>query len=736
MTKTRHTPARGERHPAASRRNTDAWRVRAARGCTTLLGCAMATSGALAAEAGAPAPDERHALPAINVSTRSAPADPLTQPLETGSRLGLASLDMPASVETVTADTIDARGDRTVLDAVTRTAGFSSAMAPGTGGTASSVRGFRGQESVMTLLDGVRLMPAADTITFPFDTWSVERIEVLRGPASVLYGEGAIGGVVNVVPKRPQRTRETTLQVGVGPDGAKRAAFDTTGALGPRLSYRFHASDARANGLAERADTHTTAVGGALKFDVSPKLTLTLDFDYGRQMPATYYGVPAPNGVLDPSLRKVNYNVGDASISYYDQWTRLSASYRPAAGVTIDNQLYYLTSNRQWRNAESYALDAATGLVTRSDYLDIGHHQRQIGDRLSARFDGTLFGRANRFVVGTEFSQITFSGTNNSPYGGESTVPAHGFDPGVFTSPDPTVPQFSTRARQAAVFAENRLEVLPRLAWVSGLRYDHIAFSREQAATGAGFDKRFANVGWRTGFVFEVAPTLSAYAQYTTGAEGLGSLVTLSASQANYRLATGEQWEAGVKQTLLDGHAYWTFAVYDITKRNLLSTDPFNPALRQQVGRQSSRGIELTGGARLPHGWTVDANVALLRARYDAFNQKVGSATVSRAGNAPANVPQQTANLWLGWAFAERWQANAGVRYVGGTYGDDANRVQVPSYTVFDASLRWQPTSRTELALTLRNLANRAYAVTTSNGGEQWLLGPSRSAELVATMRF
>ncbi|AKM41335.1 TonB-dependent receptor [Burkholderia contaminans] len=696
----------------------------------------MATSGALAAEVAAPAPDERHALPAINVSTRSAPADPLTQPLETGSRLGLASLDTPASVETVTADTIDARGDRTVLDAVTRTAGFSSAMAPGTGGTALSVRGFRGQESVMTLLDGVRLMPAADTITFPFDTWSVERIEVLRGPASVLYGEGAIGGVVNVVPKRPQRTRETTLQVGVGPDGAKRAAFDTTGALGPRLSYRLHASDARANGLAERADTHTTAVGGALKFDASPKLTLTLDFDYGRQMPATYHGVPVPNGVLDPSLRKVNYNVGDASISYYDQWTRLSASYRPTAGVTIDNQLYYLTSNRQWRNAESYALDVATGLVTRGDYLDIGHHQRQIGDRLSARFDGTLFGRANRFVVGTEFSQITFSGTNNSPYGGESTVPARGFDPGVFTSPDPTVPQFGTRARQAAVFAENRLEVLPRLAWVSGLRYDHIAFSREQAATGAGFDKRFANVGWRTGFVFEVAPTLSAYAQYTTGAEGLGSLVTLSASQASYRLATGEQWEAGVKQTLLDGRAYWTFAVYDITKRNLLSADPFNPALRQQVGRQSSRGIELTGGARLPHGWTVDANVALLRARYDVFNQKVGSATVSRAGNAPANVPQQTANLWLGWAFAERWQANAGVRYVGATYGDDANRVQVPSYTVFDASLHWQPTSRTELALTLRNLANRTYAVTTSNGGEQWLLGPSRSAELVATMRF
>ncbi|KVN08355.1 TonB-dependent receptor [Burkholderia stagnalis] len=698
----------------------------------------MAASGALAVEPAEPAAarDDPHALPTINVTARNVPFDPLTQPLETGSRLGLASLDTPASVETVTADAIEARGDRTVLDAVTRATGFTNAAAPGNGGTALSVRGFGGQESVMTLLDGVRLLPAAGTITFPFDTWSVDRIEVLRGPASVLYGEGAIGGVVNVVPKRPQRTRETTLQAGIGADGAKRVAFDTTGALGPRLSYRFYVSDARANGLAERADTHTTAFGGALKFDVSPRLTLTLDYDYGRQMPATYFGVPAPNGVLDSTLRKVNYNVGDATITHYDQWTRLSATYRPAAGVTIDNQFYYLTSNRHWRNAEAYALDAATGRVTRGDYLELHHHQRQVGDRLSARVDGQLFGRANRFVVGTEFNQITFEGINNSPYGGESTVNAHGFDPGAFTSPDPTVPQFRTRTRQAAVFAENRLELLPRVAWVSGLRYDHIAYHREQAATGAGFDKHFAHLGWRTGFVYEIAPTLTAYAQYTTGAEGLGSLVTLSASQANFRLATGEQWEAGVKQTLFDGRAYWTFAVYDITKRNLLSTDPFNPALRQQVGRQSSRGVELTGGARLPRGVTVDANVALLRARYDAFDQTVGGVAHSRAGNVPSNVPQQTANLWLGWAFAERWQANAGVRYVGPTYGDDANRVSIPSYTVFDASLRWQATSRTDFALYLRNLANRTYAVTTSNGGEQWLLGPSRAAELVATMRF
>jgi iron complex outermembrane receptor protein len=731
----------GARHPARRRRLAAAGRrAGLTRAPMLALGCALAASGAFAADAEPPAARDdaqHHALPAVRVSAAAElAAAPLSTPLQTGSRLGLASLDTPASVETIRADQIVARGDRTVLEAVTRAAGFANDAAPGNGGTSLSVRGFSGSESVMTLYDGVRLYPGAGSVTFPFDAWSAERIEVLRGPASVLYGEGAIGGVVNVVPKAPRRTRETTVAAGVGTHGGKRVAFDTTGALGPMLSYRFYLNDTRSNGTVERGDAHSTAVGGALRLDVSPQLSVTLDYDYGRQKPSTYFGVPVTNGVLDGTLRKRNYNVGDATIGYYDQWTRLAATWRPAAGVTVDNQFYYLATSRHWRDAESYALDPATRQVTRSDYLEIFHREHQIGDRASMRLDGQLFGRANRLVVGAEFNRITFDGSNNSPYRGESVVDADAFSPGRFDSPDPTRLRFRTRTNQAAVFAENRLEVLPRLAWVSGLRYDHIAFHRDDVLTGTGFDKTLAHTGWRTGFVFEVAPSLSVYAQYSTGADGVGSLVTMASSQANYTLATGRQWEAGVKQEWLDGRAYWTFAVYDIVKRDLVSTDPLNPARRQQVGQQSSRGIELTGGAQLGGGWTLDANAALLRARYDRYDQAVGGATVSRAGNVPYGIPRQTANLWLGWAFAPGWRANAGVRYVGRRYGDDANRVSVPSCTVFDASLQWRATRTLDLALYLRNLANRSYAVSTSNGGEQWLLGPERSGELVATLRF
>jgi iron complex outermembrane receptor protein len=245
-----------------------------------------------------------------------------------------------------------------------------------------------------------------------------------------------------------------------------------------------------------------------------------------------------------------------------------------------------------------------------------------------------------------------------------------------------------------------------------------------------------ANTSWRTGLVFELTPSLSVYGQYTTGTDGVDSLVTLSASDAAFKLSTGRQWEAGIKQDLMNGRGFWTLAVYGIVKNNLLTTDPLNPTVTEQVGQQSSRGIELSGAFQIGAGWAIEANAALLRARFDDFDEASGDTTVSRAGNVPNGIPEQSANLWLSWAWSSAWKIGSGLRYVGRTYGDNANTVPVPSYTVIDASAQWQVTHSTSLALYLRNLANRAYALSTTNDGNQWLLGPSRSAELVATTTF
>ncbi|AKM32886.1 TonB-dependent receptor [Pandoraea faecigallinarum] len=675
-------------------------------------------------------------LPPVTVSARHSRDDaPLSTPGDTGSRLNLSSLDTPASVESVTAAQIEARGDQTVNDAVTRATGFTSTATPGNGGTALAVRGFAGQESVMTLYDGTRLYPGAGTMTFPFDTWQVERIDVLRGPASVLYGEGAIGGVVNVIPRQPQRESATTLQAGFGTQAQKRFALDTTGALGPMLSYRFYVSDNRSNGWVERGDSHTTSVGGAVKLDVSPRLSFTLSYDYARQMPATYFGVPLNGGALDTALRDRNYNVGNALIAYFDQSTRLTGVYRAGDGITIRDQLYYLNTHRHWRNSESYEMDPSTRLVTRSDYIEILQHEQQAGNRLDATIERSLAGHANRFVIGVEANRISFRRDSNTPFGGSSVVSADGFDPGVFASPDPTVPEFRTLTHQVALFAEDRFDITSRLSAVGGLRYDYLDYSRRQLASGTAFGKAFSNVGWRLGLVYQVGPSASVYGQYTRGADSVGSLVTLSQSQTQFELATGEQWEAGFKQELPEGRGFWTLAVYQIVKKHLLTSDPLHPGVTQQVGQQSSRGVELSGALTLGYGVSVEANAALLRARYDRFDENVGGMAVSRSGNVPNNIAQQTANVWLTCSPIRDVVLGAGLRYVGRRYSDNANTAPMPSYTVFDASVSWRATRHIDLALYLRNLGNRAYAVT-SESPTEWLLGPSRSAQVVATMKF
>jgi iron complex outermembrane receptor protein len=154
----------------------------------------------------------------------------LQAPSSTSSRLGLSILETPGSVNVLSGELIRERGDMSVQDAVSRIVGVTDQGTSGNGGGSVSARGFNGVNSVMRLYDGLQMFVAAGTMTFPLDTWTVDRIEVLGGPGSVLYGTGAIGGVVNVIPKKPNAQRfEHASRVTVGSEDTYRAAFDTTG---------------------------------------------------------------------------------------------------------------------------------------------------------------------------------------------------------------------------------------------------------------------------------------------------------------------------------------------------------------------------------------------------------------------------------------------------------------------------------------------------------------------------
>lgn len=677
----------------------------------------------------------------------------LDTPAATSSRLGLTPLETPASVEVISGDTIRERGQTSVNEAVTQNAtGFTSSAAPGNGGSSLSVRGFVGHSSVMRLYDGTRLYAGAGTVTFPFNTWNAERIEVLRGPASVLYGEGAIGGVINVVPKKPTDYFTSEGEVAIGTDGQRRFGVGAGGPASDRLSYRFDIAGAQGDGWkSPNGEWSELAMSGAVKLKAAPGLTFTLSHDYGDQHPMPYFGTPLAANERRPELfRDKNFNVADSKVDYIDNWTQFKTEWQVNETVTLRNVAYYMTTDRHWRNIERYAFNANTGRIDRSDYLEIYHEQEQVGNRFDATVKHDILGMKNDIVVGFDVNRIKFTGISNSPYIGSSSIDPWNFDPGSFYDPAgqaPTIPRSSTETFQYALFAEDRLALTDQLSIVGGIRFERPTIDRTDLISGARVDKDFAATTWRAGVVYTPVEGLAFYGQYATGIDPLGNLVTLSPSDAKFDLATGRQIEVGVKQSFWGGRGEWTLAFYDIEKQNTLTPDPNKPNTSLQIGQQSSRGVEFSAAAQLTDTLRAEGNIAVLEAQYDVFNtapRVVGGQVVqpgaSYAGNVPTNVPEQVANVWLKWAFMPRWEAYAGVRWVGKTYNDSANLSSRPDYWVVNAGLSYAVTANSTLSLRGYNLFDEIYAYGGSANSDgttrSWNLAPPRSAELSYRVRF
>ncbi|WP_090321093.1 TonB-dependent siderophore receptor [Duganella sp. CF517] len=697
--------------------------------------CALALP-LLAANAIAASAAEDATLPTVVVSSRADDGG-LRSQTATGSNLDLSRFDTPASVDAITRDQLERRGDTGLLDAITRAPGISAMPHPGNGGSSVAARGFTDTLSVMRLYDGMRQYGGAG-LTFPFDTWAVERIEVLRGPASVIYGDGAIGAVINVVPKKPTRGAiQTELQAGLGTEHSRRFAIGSGGAIDDKWSYRVDASTDRSDGWVERGEYSNRAFSGALRLDISPRLNVQLGAAKGRQKPMKYFGTPLIDGKPDPALAEKNYNVGDSVMRYDDRWIDLLVNWNPNDNVGVRSRFYDIDSDRHWRDVEAYRYNPATRLIDRADATEIYHRQSQTGNTTDAAFKGVLFGLANQFSVGFDVNSSDFRHTNNTYVGSAPSVDPYNPVPGSFSSPVPTIPRYDSEAKQYALFAEDRLALDERWSLLAGVRYDHATLRRtDLVANRLAYDKTSTNVGWRLGTVFQVTPSLALYGQFAKAADPIGSLFFLSAANSQFKNATGRQLEVGVKQAFAQGGGEWTLAVYDITKNNLLTRDPANPARSVQVGERSSRGIEATVMAVLAPGWSVEANAAVLRARFEDFSEASGASLVSRAGNVPPDVPQRLANLWLNRELAPALTASAGLRYVGERNADNANTLKLPSYAVTDASLRWKLSADTNLTLRVANVFDKRYFTTAYYSATQWFYGQDRRADILVNHRF
>ena len=651
-----------------------------------------------------------------------------------GSRLGLSGLDLPASVDIITRDEIATKGDYGALEAVTRTAGVSASASPGNGGTSISSRGFNGHGSTVYTYDGTRLYIVAGTVTFPADTWTLERVEVLRGAGSVINGVGALGTTINYVPKSPVLGEsDFEAAVALGSFDMKRMALGGGAQISDEWAFRLDGSYQEEEGYADRADESREVLAGSLLYQPSADLSVRFSVDYADIDAAAFWGTPLIDGKASSSHRQNNYNFEDGKVVFEDMWSRMHVEWNLADNITFRNDTYVLNASREWQNLEEYSYNAGTNQIDRAFYLGIVHEEDQVGSRFDFLIDTEIGGLANSLSIGGEVNDIELDYLNNFSTGGfgvGDSVAIFGFNPG--TTPKDTIPtilDYQTDTQQAAIFIDSVLQISDQLSLVLGGRYDDIEFDRYDLAIGgspaSSFDADFSEFTWRAGLVYQPTEQMSIYAQMSTAADPVTSPISISSGNKDFDLATGRQYEIGLKQQLLQGRAEYTLAYFDIEKEDILTRLPAS-TITEQIGQQSSDGIEFTLRVNPTDSLSIDFNAASIDAEFDEFY----SGGISLAGNTPRNVPEQTMNLWLNWSPINDVQIGGGFRYVDSRYADDSNTEKMPAYTVFDASVNWMATENLTVTLRARNLTDEEDYVLAPYVPNQWIFGDPRAYEL------
>jgi iron complex outermembrane receptor protein len=662
----------------------------------------------------------------------------LSTPVTTASRLGLTPLETPASVAVISGETIRNLGTPTLIVAKSLAPGVTSSAPMGSGGNVLNARGFTGQNSVKQLFNGMEIYNAGGVVSFPFDPWNVDHLDTLYGPASVLYGSGAIGGAVNVVPKRPDpRQRRHDATISIGSFGTWHGAVGSTGPINERLSYRVDVSQYISDHWVERGDSDSLAVSGSLRYDASDRLRFTLSNDFGNQNPSTYLGTPVLNNAPVAGLLEKNYNLNDAALNFTDNWTNLETIWTVSPWVSVHNNTYFMYHDRVYRDVTSFAYVPANATVRRTSFRDINDtYETQAGNTGFVKIAGRLFGRRNDTVVGLDLNRNYYH-RNDNVRGGTSIVDALTFAPGNYRDfyAMEAVPFYRMHVNQAAAFAENQLHLTDRLSFVIGARRDSYDVDRFDNQNGLTTTSDYQATGWNTGAVFDLMAGLAIYGQYAEGSDPVNSFTSLAANQQGFNLSPGRQVEAGVKQSAWQKRLEWTFATYRLIKEDLLTPSVQDPTRTEQAGQQSSRGVE--GSVSLSAGPVrVIANGTTLNARFDDFKATVSGAVISLNGNVPTGVPEQSANLLVFWDAAPAWQVRAVLRYVGRRFSDNTNApaTRIPSYHVLDLGVRWRATARLDLDLRLDNVTDEIYA--DSGNATNWLLGAPRGATVSAFVRF
>ena len=630
-------------------------------------------------------------------------------------------LETPFSVQVVPQEVIRAQQAIEIQEALSNVSGVTYQGSDGGRQALFSIRGFGNALNATTpvLRDGYRLYGSFQAIPEIAD---LQQVEVLKGPASILYGQIEPGGVINLVSKKPLAEPFYEAELQVGSRELVRPHIDLTGPLTPdgNLLYRLNALYKHERSFRDfTTDTQRFSVAPVLTWKISDRTDLTILLEHIHNHGPADFGITQFRGGVAPIPRERVINNPDDTITTNYLSLGYNFEHRFSDNWKLRNGFRYI------RYAYDYSVVALPFIV--EDETVTRFYAEQDGEDSSYSLYSSVVGD---FTTGPIKHTLTAGIDLNR---GDSSIftlfdaanpsPINIFDPDYNRVPKPSrsdLPLFNDTvdtSNRLGIYLQDQISLWDNLILVAGLRYDTVTQKTSNVETpftpGGESTQTNAAVTPRVGLIYRPIEEFALFANYS---QSFNPNTATTATGKPLDPERGEGFEVGVKTELLDQKLLATLAYFNITKNNVAVTDPDFPLFSIAVGEQQSQGVELDIVGEVLPGWKIIGSYSYIDAKVTEDTDPV------LIGNRLFGIPRHTASLWTTYEI----QAGAlkglgfgvGINYVGNRFGDLANSYQVGDYLIGNAAIFYRR-DRYRFALNFKNISDADYiqSVTGNEGG-------------------
>lgn len=613
---------------------------------------------------------------------------------QTATRTHTPLRDVPQSVSAVTGEELEERNVRSLNEALETVPGVSLTMGEGRRDQVN-IRGFSSLYD--QYLDGFR-----DDTPYYRDLAGIERVEVLRGPASVLYGRGSGGGLVNRISKKPRFGADIgEVSLAAGSHDALRATFDVGMSPGDGFAWRLNAAAEDAGSFREHAHLERQLVAPAMAWRLGPG-TLVAQAEWLRDRRVPDRGIPGVGGrpakvdidtyYGDPGRDHLDNDSTEARLTWHspvgERW-ELRAS---VVGHRVEGDYY---------NTYASAVSDDGARVLRGQYNAETTTRDGFGqfELLGSVGDGVVRHTLLAGVEGGQQRRDTRLWRGSAP--DVALV-----DPDLAVGSDPSDSLSTDRGfdgDSVGVYLQDQLALGMHWKALVGGRWDRYAQTMRDRLAGERLARTDTTFSPRAGLVWQPNAKHSLYAAWSKSFQTSGDGFSLAANTEDLSPEQSRLKEIGWKGDWNGGAVTAAVALFEQLRDGLRTSDPADPTRLIQVGEQRSRGVELELGGRIGERLDLRFGYTRLQARILQSNDSQNG--VPLQGNRPSNVPEQNASLWGTWALGHGFDLGLGVFAVGDRYSANDNLVRLPGYVRTDAMLRWRGGAH-EVALNLRNLGD------------------------------